>query len=37
VDGRPWPKTAPAPALPPEVVAATAERYATAARLLAGT
>ena len=36
VDGQPWNKTAPAPALPPEVVAATAERYATAARLLTG-
>ena len=36
VDGKPWNKTAPAPALPPEVVAATAERYATAARLLTG-
>jgi phosphoribosylaminoimidazole-succinocarboxamide synthase len=34
VDGRPWPKTAPAPALPPEVVAATAERYRAAARAL---
>jgi phosphoribosylaminoimidazole-succinocarboxamide synthase len=36
VDGRPWNKTAPAPALPAEVIAATAERYATAARLLTG-
>jgi phosphoribosylaminoimidazole-succinocarboxamide synthase len=36
VDGRPWPKRAPAPPLPAEVVAATAERYATAARLLTG-
>jgi phosphoribosylaminoimidazole-succinocarboxamide synthase len=34
VDGRPWDKQAPAPALPPEVVAATAERYAQAARIL---
>jgi phosphoribosylaminoimidazole-succinocarboxamide synthase len=34
VDGRPWNKQAPAPALPPEVVAATAERYAQAARIL---
>lgn len=36
VDGRPWNKTAPAPALPAEVIAATAERYASAARLLTG-
>jgi len=36
VDGKPWNKTAPAPALPAEVIAATAERYATAARLLTG-
>ena len=36
VDGRPWGKTAPAPALPPEVVAATAARYAEAARVLTG-
>ena len=36
VDGRPWGKTAPAPALPPEVVAATAARYAEAARMLTG-
>jgi phosphoribosylaminoimidazole-succinocarboxamide synthase len=36
VDGQPWNKTAPAPALPAEVIAATAERYATAARLLTG-
>lgn len=36
VDGRPWPKKAPAPPLPAEVVAATAERYATAARQLTG-
>jgi phosphoribosylaminoimidazole-succinocarboxamide synthase len=36
VDGRPWPKQPPAPPLPPEVAAATAERYATAARLLTG-
>jgi phosphoribosylaminoimidazole-succinocarboxamide synthase len=34
VDGRPWDKQAPAPALPPDVVAATAERYAQAARIL---
>jgi len=36
VDGRPWPKTAPAPALPADVVAATAERYRTAATVLMG-
>ena len=36
VDGKPWGKTAPAPALPPEVVEATAERYRTAARVLMG-
>jgi phosphoribosylaminoimidazole-succinocarboxamide synthase len=36
VEGRPWNKTAPAPALPPEVVQATAERYQTAARALLG-
>jgi phosphoribosylaminoimidazole-succinocarboxamide synthase len=36
VDGRPWPKKAPAPALPAEVVAATAERYRTAATVLMG-
>jgi phosphoribosylaminoimidazole-succinocarboxamide synthase len=36
LDGRPWPKKAPAPPLPAEVIAATAERYATAARLLTG-
>lgn len=36
VDGKPWSKTAPAPALPAEVIAATAERYASAARLLTG-
>ena len=36
VDGRPWNKQPPAPALPPEVVAATAARYAEAARLLTG-
>jgi phosphoribosylaminoimidazole-succinocarboxamide synthase len=34
VEGRPWNKTAPAPTLPPGVIAATAERYAEAARLL---
>jgi phosphoribosylaminoimidazole-succinocarboxamide synthase len=36
VDGRPWNKTAPAPALPAEVVQATAERYKAAARVLLG-
>jgi len=36
VDGRPWNKTAPAPALPPEVVRATAERYRAAATALLG-
>lgn len=36
VDGKPWPKQPPAPPLPAAVAAATAERYATAARLLAG-
>ncbi len=36
VDGRPWPKRAPAPPLPQAVIDATAERYATAARLLTG-
>ncbi len=36
IDGRPWNKTAPAPTLPPAVIAATAERYASAARLLTG-
>ena len=36
VDGQPWNKQAPAPVLPPEVVAATAERYrAAAAQLMA--
>jgi phosphoribosylaminoimidazole-succinocarboxamide synthase len=36
VDGRPWDKAPPAPALPPEVAAASAERYAQACRLLTG-
>ena len=36
VDGKPWPKQPPAPPLPAMVAAATAERYATAARLLTG-
>ena len=36
VDGRPWNKQAPAPALPPGVVQATAQRYEEAARVLMG-
>ena len=36
VDGRHWNKQAPAPALPPEVVRATAQRYEEAARMLMG-
>jgi phosphoribosylaminoimidazole-succinocarboxamide synthase len=36
VDGRPWNKTAPAPALPPQVVRETAARYAEALRILTG-
>ncbi|MFO1326113.1 MAG: phosphoribosylaminoimidazolesuccinocarboxamide synthase [Rubrivivax sp.] len=36
IDGRPWAKRAPAPALPAEVIEATAERYRSAARLLTG-
>ena len=36
IDGRPWDKRAPAPALPAEVIEATAERYRSAARLLLG-
>ena len=36
VDGRPWNKQAPAPALPAAVVAATAERYRAAATQLMG-
>jgi len=36
VDGRPWDKQAPAPALPAEVVQATAQRYEEAARVLLG-
>ncbi len=36
VDGQPWAKTAPAPALPPDVVSATAERYRAAAQALMG-
>jgi phosphoribosylaminoimidazole-succinocarboxamide synthase len=34
VDGRPWNKKAPAPALPPQVVQETAARYAQALRIL---
>ncbi len=34
VDGRPWNKKAPAPALPPDVVRETAARYAEALRIL---
>ena len=34
IAGKPWPKTAPAPALPAEVVAQTAENYRTVAELL---
>jgi phosphoribosylaminoimidazole-succinocarboxamide synthase len=36
VNGMPWNKTAPAPPLPADVVAATAERYGTAAKALMG-
>ena len=36
VNGEPWAKQPPAPVLPAEVAAATAERYASAARLLTG-
>jgi phosphoribosylaminoimidazole-succinocarboxamide synthase len=36
IDGRPWNKKAPAPTLPPEVIAATAERYRSAAAQLTG-
>lgn len=36
VDGRPWGKTAPAPALPADVVAKTAEKYQEAYRRLVG-
>ena len=36
VDGRPWNKQAPAPALPPAVVQTTAERYRAAAQALMG-
>jgi phosphoribosylaminoimidazole-succinocarboxamide synthase len=34
IDGKPWPKTAPAPALPPEVIAETARMYREVAELL---
>jgi phosphoribosylaminoimidazole-succinocarboxamide synthase len=34
IDGKPWPKTAPAPALPAEVVAETARTYRAVAELL---
>ncbi|MCE9657455.1 MAG: phosphoribosylaminoimidazolesuccinocarboxamide synthase [Burkholderiales bacterium] len=34
IDGKPWPKTAPAPALPAEVIAQTAATYAEVARIL---
>ncbi len=34
IDGKPWPKTAPAPALPAEVIAQTAATYAAVARIL---
>ena len=36
VGGRPWNKQSPAPALPPEVVRATTQRYEEAARVLMG-
>jgi len=36
IDGRPWNKRAPAPALPAEIVRATAERYRAAAAALMG-
>ena len=34
IAGKPWPKTPPAPALPPEVIAKTAENYRAVAELL---
>ena len=34
IDGKPWPKTAPAPALPEAVIAQTAENYRAVAELL---
>jgi phosphoribosylaminoimidazole-succinocarboxamide synthase len=36
VDGRPWNKKAPAPALPGELIAKTAQRYREAMQLLVG-
>jgi phosphoribosylaminoimidazole-succinocarboxamide synthase len=36
IDGRPWNKRAPAPALPPEVIAATASKYREAFERLTG-
>jgi phosphoribosylaminoimidazolesuccinocarboxamide synthase len=36
VDGRPWPKRAPAPELPAEVIANTAARYREALKALTG-
>ena len=36
IDGQPWNKRPPAPPLPPEVIAATAERYRAAAQALIG-
>ena len=36
IDGRPWDKRAPAPALPEAVIRGTAERYAQALRVLTG-
>jgi phosphoribosylaminoimidazole-succinocarboxamide synthase len=35
-DGRPWPKKAPAPALPPDVISRTAEKYHEAMQRLLG-
>ena len=34
IDGKPWPKTAPAPTLPPQVIAETARSYRAVAELL---
>ena len=36
VDGKPWDKKAPAPALPPQVIRETGARYAEALRVLTG-
>ncbi len=36
IDGKPWPKTPPAPPVPADVIAATAARYATAVKRLTG-